>query len=62
MKHLLYLNKFLWKYRILLILGAIFIVIANIFALYPAEFVRKAFDATLLNAEAKDSNKLAISY
>ena len=48
MKHLKYLNKFLWKYRVLLLTGSFFVCIANIFALYPAEFVRKAFDAILL--------------
>ena len=51
MQHLTYLNKFLWKYRKLLITGSLFILIANIFALYPAEFVRKAFDAIILNIE-----------
>ena len=51
MKHLQYLNKFLWKYRNLLIVGTIFIVIANLFALYPAEFVREAFDAILLSVK-----------
>ena len=51
MKHLQYLNKFLWKYRTLLIVGTIFIVIANVFALYPAEFVREAFDAILLSVK-----------
>jgi len=49
MQHLKYLNKFLWKYRNLLIIGSILIIIANIFALYPAEFVRKAFDSVLLS-------------
>jgi len=49
MKHLQYLNKFLWKYRNLLIVGTVFILIANLFALYPAEFVRKAFDTILLS-------------
>ena len=49
MKHLFYLNKFFWKYRILLAIGTVFIIIANLFALYPAEFVRKAFDAVILN-------------
>ena len=44
MKNLLHLNKYLLKYKILLIIGAIFILISNIFALYPAEFVRHAFD------------------
>ena len=49
MKPLLYLNKFFWKYRISIIVGAIFIAIANLFALYPAEFVRKAFDSIILS-------------
>ena len=44
MKNLLHLNKYLLKYKTLLIIGAIFILISNIFALYPAEFVRHAFD------------------
>ena len=45
MKHLAYLNKYFWKYRYRLSLGFIFIFISNVFALYPAEFVRKAFDS-----------------
>ncbi len=44
----------------LILLGTLFIIIANIFALYPAEFVRKAFDTVLLNIEEGDetSNKI----
>ncbi len=53
MKPLFYLNKFLWNYKKLLIVGSVFIVIANLFALYPAEFVRKAFDSVLLSIENK---------
>ena len=49
MFHLKYLNKFLWKHRSLLIIGAFFILISNIFALYPAEFVRKALDSAVEN-------------
>ena len=49
MKHLFYLNKFFLRYKILLLSGAIFITIANLFALYPAEFVREAFDKILEN-------------
>ena len=44
LKNLLHLNKYLLKYKTLLIIGTIFILISNIFALYPAEFVRHAFD------------------
>jgi ATP-binding cassette subfamily B protein len=51
MKPLFYLNKFLWNYKKLLLVGSVFIVIANLFALYPAEFVRKAFDSVLLSIE-----------
>ena len=49
MKHLFYLNKFFWKYRTTLGIGSVFIIIANLFALYPAEFVRKAFDAVIIS-------------
>ncbi len=62
MKHLKYLNKFIWKYRNLLIVGSIFIIIANLFALYPAEFVREAFDAVLLNINEENKKKSDISY
>ena len=56
MKHLKYLNKFLWKYKKILLLGLIFILITNIFAIYPAEFVRNALDGLLekLNSQNND--------
>ena len=44
MKNLFHLNKYLFKYKILLIIGSIFILISTIFALYPAVYVRKSFD------------------
>jgi ATP-binding cassette, subfamily B, multidrug efflux pump len=56
MKHLFYLNKFFWKYRTLLSIGTVFIIIANLFALYPAEFVRKAFDAVILSMNTGNSS------
>ena len=56
MKHLRYLNKFLWKYRLRLFFGVIFIIISNVFALYPAEFVREAFDTILEKKQKKSSN------
>jgi ATP-binding cassette, subfamily B, multidrug efflux pump len=61
-RHLLYLNKFLWRYRNLLIIGSAFIVIANLFALYPAEFVRKAFDAVLLSVQEGSQKSDKIHY
>ena len=56
MQHLKYLNKFLWKYKKILLLGLIFILITNIFAIYPAEFVRNALDGLLekLNSQNND--------
>lgn len=44
MKDLFYLNKYLLKYKFHLILGTIFIVIANLFGIVPAVIVRHAFD------------------
>ena len=61
MKHLKYLNKFFWKYRTLLIVGTFFIAIANLFALYPAEFVRIAFDAVILGMEESAESTINVS-
>ncbi|WP_420317477.1 ABC transporter ATP-binding protein [Ekhidna sp.] len=44
MKDLGYLNKYLLKYKFYLIFGALFIIIANFFAIVPAVIVRYAFD------------------
>ena len=44
MKDLGYLNKYLLKYKFHLIFGALFIIIANFFAIVPAVIVRYAFD------------------
>ena len=55
MKHLQYLNKYFWKYRFILAIGSVLIVIANLFALYPAEFVREAFDAIILSMNSTDN-------
>ncbi len=54
MQHLKYLYKFLWKHKLKLLLGTFFVLISNIFALYPAEFVRKAFDTILENTQNID--------
>ena len=60
MKHLKYLNKFFWKYKNTLVLGLIFILITNIFAIYPAEFVRSALDGLL--EKLNNQNNENISY
>lgn len=44
MKSLGYLNKYLYKYRLRLILGALFVTVSNVFAIYPAELLRKGID------------------
>ena len=43
-KELSYLNKYLFKYKYLLFLGALFVILSNIFAIIPAQVVRHAFD------------------
>ena len=56
MNDLFYLNKFFLKHKNLFILGAIFIFISNFFALYPAEFVRKAFDSISHNIQSRTTS------
>jgi ATP-binding cassette subfamily B protein len=50
-KDLKYLNKYLYKYRFQLILGIIFIIISNVFAIIPAQVVRYAFDLIKENVD-----------
>ena len=51
MKELNYLNKYLLKYKRYLILGTLFLIISNIFAIVPAQVVRYAFDLVKENIE-----------
>lgn len=44
MKDLSYLNKYLLKYKSHLLLGTVFIIVANLFGIVPAVIVRHAFD------------------
>lgn len=44
MKELRHLNKYLYKYKHLLLLGFLFLVISNYFAVWPARVVRYALD------------------
>src|SRR3546814_147129 len=44
MNSLAHLNKYLFKYRFRLILGTIFVVVSNFFAVVPAQIIRMAFD------------------
>ena len=44
MKSLIYLNKYLFKYRFAIIVGLFFVVVGNIFALIPANLIGRSFD------------------
>ncbi|WP_026462346.1 ABC transporter ATP-binding protein [Adhaeribacter aquaticus] len=44
MKSLSYLNKYILKYKYRFLLGILFVVLSNIFAIIPAQIVRHAFD------------------
>jgi ATP-binding cassette subfamily B multidrug efflux pump len=44
MKSLFALNPYFFKYRTRLLLGTLFITISNMFAIYPAEILRKGID------------------
>ncbi|MDA7854691.1 ABC transporter ATP-binding protein/permease [Cyclobacteriaceae bacterium] len=51
MNDLAYLNKYLFKYKYHLILGTLFIIIANYFSIMPAVLVRYSFDLLKGNYE-----------
>jgi ATP-binding cassette subfamily B protein len=44
MKHLAYLNKYFFRYKMQLVWGVLFTAASNIFAVYPAQLVRRTFD------------------
>lgn len=44
MKHLSYLNKYLWKYRNRLFLGVLFVIISNYFNVLSPQVIRYSFD------------------
>ncbi len=50
MKALAHLNKYFIKYKYRLILGLIFVIASNLFAVFPAQSVRIAIDMVLDNA------------
>jgi len=47
MKSLKFLNKFFVKYKFRLLFGTLFVSISNIFAIYPAEILRKGIDLVI---------------
>lgn len=44
MKSLLFLNRYFFRYRWRLLLGVLFVTISNVFAIFPAQIIRHAFD------------------
>jgi ATP-binding cassette subfamily B multidrug efflux pump len=44
MKHLMYLNKYFWKYRGRVVLGTVFIVLANVFNVYAPVLIGEGID------------------
>ena len=57
MKELKYLLKFYKKYRWRFALGIFFVVTSNVFALYPAIYTRKAFDAAKETIESSQNSR-----
>ena len=53
MKELKFLNKYLYKYRGRILIGTTFVIISNLFLLFPAQIIRIAFD--LVNENIKFS-------
>jgi ATP-binding cassette, subfamily B, multidrug efflux pump len=49
MKELKYLNKYLLKYKKLILLGILFVIISNAFQIIPAQLVRHAIDLVVDN-------------
>lgn len=55
MKALSYLNKYLFKYKWLIILGTVFVIISNVFQIVPAQLVRYAIDLVADNIRIHQS-------
>jgi ATP-binding cassette subfamily B protein len=51
MKELKHLNKYLFKYKYLLLWGVLFMILSNFFAVFPAQVVRYAFNLVKENIE-----------
>lgn len=51
MKELKHLNKYLFKYKYYLLLGTLFMIVSNFFAVFPAQVVRYAFNLVKENIE-----------
>ena len=57
MKSLLTLNPYFFRYKYYFLLGVAFVVLSNLFAIYPAQMVRSSFDLVALNIDKIDNLK-----
>ena len=59
MQSLIYLNHYLYKYRISISIGLLFVILGNIFALIPANLIGRSFDLITTEIDnAKLNNNL----
>jgi len=56
MKHLVYLNKFFWKYRWRFLLGIVFVGLANWFRVWQPKVIRDALDTVVTQVEHYKAN------
>ena len=60
MQHLAYLNKFFWKYRWRLLLGIVFVGLANWFRVWQPKIIRNALDTVVTQVQHyKDNGGIA---
>ena len=65
MTSLSYLNKYFYKYRYRFILGVVFIIASNLFAIFPAQIIREAFNVVqeeISPGSVSDHKKGALIY
>jgi len=62
MRSLIYLNKYLFKYKYKLVLGILFVVTSNIFSLLPAKFIGDAFRVIELFIQLPRVNQLSTKF
>ncbi len=58
MRALAHLNKYLWHYKWQIILGLIFIIASNLFAIYAPRMIREAFDLITDSLQAYKSGSV----
>ncbi|MFM2208122.1 MAG: hypothetical protein RL213_2097 [Bacteroidota bacterium] len=62
MRSLAHLNKYFTKYRGLLILGIVFVVLQNFGAIYPAQVVRKSLDEVIRYLKGPEGGTEALEF